>query len=139
MASKDQHLAKAERNQAFLDSLDDRYPEWLAVVAFYKAVHLVEALFATQGVHSKRHHERNKRLKSKNPDLWMQFRPLHDVSRQVRYHPQGISAADVRNILIGRRLQTLEGLVRAKLKVAAPAPALPGASTASTQPKARKR
>jgi hypothetical protein len=128
MASRDQHLAKAARNQAFLDKVDDTFPEWLATVAFYKAVHLVEAFFATQGIHSKRHGERNHRLQHHHPDIWMEFKPLHDISRQVRYYAASVTAQKVREYLIGVRLKAVEALVTARLKAATAAPA----SAAST-------
>lgn len=59
MASEAAHLAKADSNQSFLETIGDEYPDWLAIVAFYKAVHLVEALFAKEGRQSKSHYGRN--------------------------------------------------------------------------------
>ena len=116
MASRAEHLEKARKNEAFLSSLNDDHPEWLVVVAFYKAVHLVEALFAVEAFHSRRHHMRNERLKRKHGLIWTQFKPLFDLSRQVRYHTHTVTAKDARDTLIGKRLRGVEQLVDAAIK-----------------------
>jgi hypothetical protein len=121
MATEAAHLLKAQHNQAFLGSLDDRFPEWLAIVAFYKAVHLVEALFARSNIHSERHHERNRRLQEYHPEIWVDFRVLYDVGRLVRYSERGISAANARKHLIEHRLSAVEATIMAKLHPRLPA------------------
>ena len=112
MASETAHLAKADSNQSFLETIGDEYPDWLAVVAFYKAVHLVEALFARQGTQSKNHTDRNRRLKKHHPAIWKAFIPLFNASKLLRYTDYKMSAHKVRQELIGTRLAKVEGLVR---------------------------
>ena len=48
MPSKEAHLTAAKRNQATIDYLlaGDEHLPWVVTVAFYKALHLVEAVFA---------------------------------------------------------------------------------------------
>jgi hypothetical protein len=51
MPSKEAHLAIAERNQQCIDYLKQdlsHYAEWVTTVAFYKALHLVDALHLLQ-------------------------------------------------------------------------------------------
>jgi hypothetical protein len=48
MSTEAEHLALANRNQAALDHLlsdTARCSEWVAVVAFYKSLHVAEAVF----------------------------------------------------------------------------------------------
>jgi hypothetical protein len=76
MAVEQAHVLKAKANEDFLGTIDDRYPEWMVTVAFYKAVHLVEAVFAREGVHSQGHVDRNTRLQDYHEKLWFEFKPL---------------------------------------------------------------
>lgn len=115
MASEAAHLAKADSNQSFLETIGDEYPDWLAIVAFYKAVHLVEALFAKEGRQSKSHYGRNMHLKKNHKEIWKSFSPLFGASKLLRYTDHKMSAHEVREHLIGIRLATVESLVRKKL------------------------
>jgi len=46
MPSASEHQIKASHNRAFLNSITDpAFCDWMAVAAFYTAVHLVEQLF----------------------------------------------------------------------------------------------
>jgi len=114
MATESGHLEKAQRNQAFLDTITDEFPDWLAIVAFNKAVHLVEALFARKGVPSHDHRHRNTKLKRNYPGIWIDFGPLYQASKWLRYTNQTIDASRVRQELIGKRLTTVEALIRAE-------------------------
>ncbi len=116
MASEAAHLAKADSNQSFLETIGDEYPDWLAVVAFYKAVHLVEALFARQGTQSKNHTDRNRRLKKHHPTIFKAFIPLFTASKLLRYTDHRMSADKVRQELIDNRLAAVESLIRNKLR-----------------------
>jgi hypothetical protein len=46
MATAAEHQEKANRHLRFLNQISDEFPDWLAVVAFYAAVELVEKLLA---------------------------------------------------------------------------------------------
>lgn len=115
MATEATHLKKAASNHAFLESLGDDYPDWLATVAFYTAVHLVEALFARKHTPSHSHGDRNRTLKQRYPAIWQDFRPLYSVSKLVRYSDYWLSATKARNELIAKRLVSVEKLVRQEL------------------------
>jgi len=90
MPSKEAHLAQAQRNQEVLDYLladPAKCAEWIATVAFYEALHLVEALFAHHGVHSHNHEDRDHRLKSdrRYRHIYKHYRPLWAASIVARY------------------------------------------------------
>ena len=94
MPSKAAHLAAASENQAAIDYLCeslDRFPGWVSTVAFYKALHIVEALFAVDGAgvngHTDDHRERNRVLKTtkRYQRIWMAYRELYQVSLIARY------------------------------------------------------
>ena len=125
MASEQAHLLKAEQTRRFLETLGDEFPDWLVIAAFYRAVHLVEALYSRHNVHSTKHNERNRRLKTEFPEIWVEFKPLYDVSRFVRYSERSVSAREARGELIEKRLAAVEKLVGIRLAPPAPAPMPP--------------
>jgi hypothetical protein len=66
MANETDHIKLANRNHDILHSLIDegRFMDWAVTTAFYKAVHIVEAVFANDlHTHSTSHTEREKTLK----------------------------------------------------------------------------
>jgi hypothetical protein len=117
MGTPAEHHEKARRHQLFLASISDEFPDWLATVAFYAAVELIELLLAERGHHSKSHFERKEALKRHfpHPELNRAFNDLYNASLDARYLPSSTipSAADVRAILIGRRLAQIESYVKA--------------------------
>ena len=115
MATESAHLAKAEANQRFLDRIEDEFADWMAIVAFYKGVHLIEAMLAGRSIHSHNHNQRNSRLKKEYPHIWKNFRPLFHASKLLRYTDHRISVQTVRNELIATRLQPLESQVRREM------------------------
>lgn len=131
MPSVDTHLAVADRNQGAIELLlaaDDTFPEWIAVIAFYKALHLVEAVLAKLRPvrHSPNHEVRDLTLKSDNrlKQIYKMFRPLKSaasVARCLADNLTGIeygSFADymtfdeVRDTLLGHYLKSLEASAR---------------------------
>lgn len=62
MAGELEHVALANKNHQALAALltaKDEHPEWIATIAFYKALQIIEATFAHRGIghghgHSKR-------------------------------------------------------------------------------------
>ena len=115
MATEEAHLNKAKTNQAFLETIPDEFSDWLGIVAFYTAVHLVEAMFARQGAPSHDHAHRNRRLKRQHPAIWRNFRPLYNASNLLRYTDRQIDAKKIREELIETRLKTVEDLVHVEL------------------------
>ncbi len=95
MPTKAAHLQAAADNQKTIDYLlsssDPIQLRWVVVVAFYKSLHIVEAVFDadqqfTQS-HCLDHGERNRILKTTNryKQIWKMYRPLFQVSLVARY------------------------------------------------------
>ena len=93
-----EHLQQAQHNQGLLKSLDlDNFLflDWVATIAFYAALHYVEAWFASQGtgMHYTTHQERNRAMNQVDdfrPIVWPNYRTLQDRSHLARYqctHP----------------------------------------------------
>ncbi len=129
MPSKEAHLQLAERNQQVLDYLlaePQKCAEWIATAAFYKALHLVEALFDHHGVgHSHNHENRDHRLKAdkRYQHIYKHYRPLWAASIVARYlcDPQGkqlscfadyLTPDQARSRLVDHRLQQVDNSVR---------------------------
>src|SRR5437870_4728789 len=91
MASKADHIALANKNHDVLLHLMARpvdFPEWITTTAFYKAVQIVEAVFANAKLRpSSNHTDRLNRLK-RNPkfaNLFPHYRALLSASCIARY------------------------------------------------------
>lgn len=121
------HLAMARRNQEVIQQFlggGNRHPEWLAVVAFYKALHVVDAvLFADNPVrHGGSHHNRERILKTtpRYQEIFTHYRPLYAASLVGRYlefdHSQFTCFADymapdfVVGTLLNQHLRQVEKL-----------------------------
>ena len=90
MASQSDHIALANKNhEALVYLIEDhsRFPEWIATIAFYKAVQVVEAVFdANMRVHSTSHQMRLQTLKTPRfQRIFRAYRPLLAASRIARY------------------------------------------------------
>ena len=96
MASEQNHVALANRNHLLLVELiaAQKHSEWIATVAFYKAVHLVEAVFAYKhSRHSNSHTERLGWLKIDHAigSCFGAYRSLMNASLVARYLDSGES------------------------------------------------
>lgn len=94
MPSKEAHIAAAKENQATIDCLlaqSDEHLRWVVTIAFYKALHVVEALLAGDSQspvdHTDEHSTRNKLLKTtrRYENIWRHYRPLWEASLIARY------------------------------------------------------
>jgi hypothetical protein len=92
MPSQAAHLDLACRNQELINHLMkdvDRFPDWITTVAFYRALHLVEAVFATDPAikHGGDHGSRLRHLKSikKYNAIYKAYHPLWTASIVARY------------------------------------------------------
>lgn len=99
MASERDHVRLANRNHEALELLraDGKHAEWITTIAFYKAVHVVEAVLASHfGWHSSSHDDRLKSLKAQSAfqPVFKPFRTLYALSRTARYL-EGGTFADV--------------------------------------------
>ena len=96
MATESDHISLANHNHGLLLHLlaHGGYPDWAATVGFYKAVHVVEAVFATD-LHrdSTSHTNREETLKiAKYKGIAKDYSHLLTASRVARYlsaHGQG--------------------------------------------------
>lgn len=96
MANEATHIHQANRNQAVLsDLLSSPSPpwDWIATIAFYKAVHMVEAVFSRNESppddNSVNHKSRNHVLKLRYPNIWRHYYYLFRASLVARYLEYG--------------------------------------------------
>lgn len=125
MPDKDSHLAVANRNRVLIDQLlaaGNQHAEWVAVIAFYRALHLVDAVLFVEhpARHGGSHEQRNQLLKTtrKYANLNKYYRPLFAASLVARYlkaEGQGyrtfeayMSGDDVVNELLNHYLKQVE-------------------------------
>jgi len=90
MATESDHIALANRNHAVLMHLlpdVETFPEWVTIVAFYKAVQIVEAVFMhNHGRCCHGHQQRLHRLKAYGyKQLHRHYRVLWSASSIARY------------------------------------------------------
>lgn len=104
MPSEAAHLAAAVRNQAALDHLATRMPEfggWVTTTAFYKALHLVEATFAADPKigHTANHGVRESTLKQhvRYKHIYKFYRML-EIASQVARHLSDSSTNPPRDV-----------------------------------------
>ena len=115
MATENEHERQADHNQKFLDDLDPtKYPDWAATVAFYIAVHRVQALLRVSGDRCKSHQKRNNILRAKFPSVWKHYQPLYSFSRLARYWCMRVQPDHVP--YIRRRLGKVEQAIAAEMK-----------------------
>tara|TARA_R110002072_G_C7974418_1_gene535189 strand:- start:875 stop:1336 length:462 start_codon:yes stop_codon:yes gene_type:complete len=94
MPSKAAHVQAVIENTRTLNYLREQiedHPQWVVTVAFYKALHVVEALFAADPQatqkHCDDHSSRSRLLKKTNryKKIWEHYRPLFNDSLIARY------------------------------------------------------
>jgi hypothetical protein len=137
------HIALANRNHEALRILlaaDPPQPEWVATVAFYKALQIIEACFANLGIgHSSGHHGRLDVMArdSRFDPIFKHYKALLEASEIARYlgsrfQTPGLYSTfddymtidDVKKSLLGKRLANVEMHSRAFLSDAAKTSAL---------------
>jgi hypothetical protein len=108
MPRSNDHLRQAEHNQDLLRSLDlETFPfrDWVATIAFYAALHYVQAWFAAQGrgmqftTHERRNREMNN-IAEFRPIVWPSYRTLADQSHLARYQCVWPSKNTVQHVII---------------------------------------
>jgi hypothetical protein len=96
MATVAEHLSQAKHNQSFLETIDrPDYPDWLATVAFYKALHLVEAMFRVGNHKTGSHLRRNNILRKHYLSVWREYKTLYSFARLARYRCLKVKPTDV--------------------------------------------
>lgn len=79
------HVERTKQARAHLDTRIDDWPEWVVVTAFYEALHVVESMLATHGIHCPNHEDRNLLLQQRFPRVWDYYGRLYKESRVARY------------------------------------------------------
>ncbi len=121
MGTEEKHIAKARANERFMESITDEYPDWIAVAAFYAAVHWVEAGFRAQGLHnSNKHKHRNDRLKHKFPAVWAEYKPLWNISKLARYEAYRTVTAKKARKIVNRRMPRLRKMIERDMGITNP-------------------
>jgi len=109
-----QHAEKAASNQKFLDFISNAgYPDWTATVIFYRAVHLVEMMFAADNSHCNSHEERNAKLQKDHKDVYEEYHPLYNFARWARYDCRKFHGSNLPECF--QRLEALEKKVEAHI------------------------
>lgn len=90
MPTQEAHVKAANANRKTLDFLTERvedHSRWVVTVAFYTALHVVEAVLAQDGIHQDDHKRRHHYLKSnrKYQHIWKHYQPLFNDSLVARY------------------------------------------------------
>lgn len=141
MPSSKEHKEKAERNRRTLDHLiaSGGNPEWIAVVAFYTALHLVERLAARENLHHSKHPDRLDYLTrhKQHRALHPHFQAIFDASLVARYgtvnqFAKAYPATTVVDVLINKHLAAIEAYVAANFTP--PAGHAPSTPTAPKTP-----
>jgi len=85
------HLRQAQHNRSLIEALDPagtRFLDWVVTVAFYVALHRLEAWFADKGLHFESHTQRDDwlvKVKELRRNVWPRYKELEFQSRQARY------------------------------------------------------
>jgi hypothetical protein len=124
MGTVAQHQTKAEHHRQFLATVPDSYPDWMATVAFYTAVELVEALAALKGSHSTSHETRKRFVRQNHPRIAREFHTLYNASLDARYEPKErwIDAEQVKRELLGKCLTNVTSYVASRMAKAETGP-----------------
>jgi uncharacterized protein (UPF0332 family) len=119
MPSENVHKRQAEHNRRFLDWLDldvTQYLDWAVTVIFYTALHFVEWLLATKGLHSDTHDNRHQamgRVSELRP-IYPDYRELETQSHRSRYEGAQFSRNFVKSTL-APKLEKIESHIRASV------------------------
>lgn len=122
MGTTAQHQAKADHHLAFLRTIPDDFPDWLATVAFYAAVELVERLLAERDLHSKSHEDRNQCIRRDFRRIHKDFKALYNASLECRYgcRERCLSTSEVQEKLIDGALHHVQTFVASRSSPAGP-------------------
>lgn len=119
------HISLANKNHNALMCVAEAggHPEWVATIAFYKALQVVQAMLAAQNISCHDHRARANHLKTRFPDIYKHYRPLWNASTIARYlHDQSSGSTfttftdfcpevDVYMRVVWKRLKPVEDLV----------------------------
>lgn len=92
MPPRKAHEDKARSIERILSRLDDHdadHWDWVATLAFYAALHWLDASFADSGLHPSNHRQRNRAVQGL--PIWDEYYELYSVSRIARYEAAHIT------------------------------------------------
>jgi len=100
MPQETDHIRQARHNAQFLSTLGcTPYPDWAITVAFYTAIHLVEAHFARRNIDSFDHRNRRSRVSNHLQQIAPDYRLLENECRLARYECRQLTPADAARVL----------------------------------------
>ena len=88
MGNRAGHLEKASHNAGFLKDLtqdENAFVDWVVTVAFYVALHFVDAALALFNIHPENHQIRNKQVSTRFRAVATKYMRLYVKSRHARY------------------------------------------------------
>ena len=90
MLSVEECLAKARRNKLFISQhlaqIINSCPDWITVVAFYSALHFVDAhLLRHHGMQRENHEEREREVAIHMLEIYPKYKRLFDLGFRSRY------------------------------------------------------
>ncbi len=106
MPDQPAHLRQARHNHDLIAALDPAttpFLDWVVTGAFYAALHLVEAWFASRGFHFMSHAERDdwvSKVKELRQTVWPRYKELEFQSQRARYQCVPFDRNDVQQRLL---------------------------------------
>jgi hypothetical protein len=119
MPSLIEHEAQYQHNIEFISTFypSTKYLDWVVTLYFYAAVHLVEMLYASIGVHHKSHGMRNQRIATDHPGIAVEYMQLYLESRRVRYDCRLPPDEQHVNNLVQNNFLLIENYVKTRLAI----------------------
>jgi len=115
MASQSDHETQWDSNHRLLGQLvkQSLFPDWIATVAFYTALHGIERYFARRNEHPISHLDRKNTLIKYQSQLGQQllndFSAMYNTSRLARYNCVSLTPSDIQDQL--NRLARIDGKI----------------------------
>jgi len=104
MPTEVEHVEQARRNARLLAAMQGgdllaQHPDWVITVAFYTALHLVEAKLARDNMHCVGHEERRPKVSLHLQAIRGRYELLYTESRAARYECQPVKPERAQHLL----------------------------------------
>jgi hypothetical protein len=116
LATKDEHLSQASKNEKTAAAIANAHPEWAVTVYFYAALHWVEAFLVTQHKGSNLHDKRRGVMWNvpQTKEIVKDYDRLQILSRNARYDaapmgPTEVSKARSYFLAVKSKIQSVTG------------------------------
>lgn len=117
MPTKNEHIKKAERNEAFAFFLAEKtkYLDWAITILFYSALHYIDAVLAVSLADPEDHKERKAQMSVNDTTkrVYQEYRTLETASWNSRYFAMPIESDDWNKVK--PEFDTLRGHIRSRL------------------------